>query len=486
MNASIRRAAGAGGSAEDERVRLPRVLVVDDADGMRAYLASALEARGFEVDTCEDGRRARALLESGADPDLVLLDVMMPGDDGLATLAAIRERWPGLPVIMMSVIGRASTIVQAMQAGAADYLTKPFEEVELDAALDRIGLHSSRAARRPGFERIPRGAAGQTVWVSPAMRQIRGVIERIGETDVTVLIQGESGVGKEIVSREIHAVSSRRSGPFVKVNCAALPNDLLESELFGYEKGAFTGAGGRKQGKFELAHGGTIFLDEIGEMGAPLQAKLLQVLQDSEFTRLGGNREVKVDVRIVCATNRSLVEMVSRGTFREDLYFRLNVVAIDIPPLRERREEIPLLVETFLGRYSAAYGRPLRGLSQRLIEAMKQHPFPGNVRELENLIKRTVVLESEDQVLAELARPRQTRGERRAELDAILAEMEETAGELPLREVGRRFALEVEREAIEHVLEATGWNRKQAAQRLGVSYKTLLQKIRECDVDARG
>ncbi|MBY0401721.1 sigma 54-interacting transcriptional regulator, partial [Myxococcota bacterium] len=251
------------------------------------------------------------------------------------------------------------------------------------------------------------------------------------------------------------------------------------------EKGAFTGAVGRKQGKFELADGGTIFLDEIGEMGAPLQAKLLQVLQDSEFTRLGGNREVKVDVRIVCATNRSLVDMVAKGSFREDLFFRLNVVAIEIPPLRERREEIPLLVENFLGRYSALYGRRLRGLSQRLIEAMGQYAFPGNVRELENLIKRIVVLESEDQVLSEMTRPRATRGERRAELEAILCEMEETAGDLPLREVGRRFAIEVEREAIEHALEATGWNRKQAARKLGVSYKTLLQKIRECEVEAR-
>ena len=486
MLPSARRRSPGSSSNSDDRVRLPRALVVDDADGMRAYLASVFEARGFEVDTCEDGRRALSLLESGADPDLVLLDVMMPGEDGLATLAGIRERWPTLPVLMMSVIGRASTIVQAMQAGASDYLTKPFEEVELDAALDRLGLHSSRVRQRPSGEPDVRSHVAQAVWVSPAMREIRGVIERIGETDVTVLIQGESGVGKEIVAREVHAVSNRRTGPFVKVNCAALPTDLLESELFGYEKGAFTGAVGRKQGKFELADGGTIFLDEIGEMGAPLQAKLLQVLQDAEFTRLGGNKEVKVDVRIVCATNRSLVEMVSKGTFREDLFFRLNVVAIEIPPLRDRREEVPLLIETFLSRYSALYGRPLRGLSQRLIEAMRQYAFPGNVRELENMIKRIVVLESEEQVVSELARKKTTRRERRAELEAILSEMEETAGALPLREVGRRFALEVEREAIEHVLESTGWNRKQAARRLGVSYKTLLQKIRDCEVDARG
>ncbi|MAG33638.1 MAG: DNA-binding response regulator [Deltaproteobacteria bacterium] len=467
----------------DERSRSPRALVVDDAAGMRAYLASLFEARGFEVDTCDDGRRALALLESGADPDVVLLDVMMPGTGGLETLSAIRDSWPELPVLMVSVVGRASTIVQAMQLGATDYLTKPFEEVELEAALDRLGLHSNR----PGARTDGRGegvASGQTVWVSSAMCEIRSVIEQIGDTDVTVLIQGESGVGKEVVAREVHAVSGRSKGPFVKVNCAALPTDLLESELFGYEKGAFTGATGRKQGKFELAHGGTIFLDEIGEMSPLLQAKLLQVLQDAEFTRLGGNREVRVDVRVVCATNRSLVRMVAEGDFREDLFFRLNVVAIDIPPLRERREEVPLLVESFLSRYAAFYERPNRGLSQPLIEAMGRYDFPGNVRELENLIKRIVVLENEESILADLRRPKPSRSERRAELDAMLCEMEEHAGEMPLREVGRRFALEVEREAIEHMLGLTGWNRKQAASRLGISYKTLLQKIRDCELDA--
>jgi two-component system, NtrC family, response regulator AtoC len=469
-------------SGEEQAPRAPRALIVDDAEGMRAYLATLFETRGFEVDTCDDGGRALSLLENGADPDVVLLDVMMPGTDGLAALARIRETWPDVPILMVSVIGKANTIVQAMQLGAADYITKPFEEAELDAALDRLGLHSSG----PGQAAGPGSQAPQTVWVSSAMREIRAVIEQIGDTDVTVLIQGESGVGKEVVAREVHAVSNRVKRPFVKVNCAALPTDLLESELFGYEKGAFTGANGRKQGKFELADGGTIFLDEIGEMCPSLQAKLLQILQDSEFTRLGGNREVRVDVRVVCATNRSLVEMVAAGDFREDLYFRLNVVAIDIPPLRERREEVPLLVETFLTRYTALYERPYPGLSQRLIEAMNAYEFPGNVRELENMIKRVVVLENEESILSELLKPQATRSDRKVELDALLEELEETAGDHPLKEVGRRFAMEVEREAIEHMLQQTGWNRKQAAARLGISYKTLLQKIRDCAVEIAG
>ena len=481
IKARTRRSSGLNG---EDSPRSPRVLIVDDAEGMRAYLTSLFEARGFDVDTCDEGRRALALLENGANPDVVVLDVMMPGTDGITTLAEIRKVWPKLPVLMVSVVGKATTIVRAMQLGAADYLTKPFEEAELDMALDRLGLHSALPGTRMDGRGVTVGPS-QTVWVSAAMREIRAVIEQIGSTDVTVLIQGESGVGKEIVAREVHAVSNRVKGPFVKVNCAALPTNLLESELFGYEKGAFTGANGRKQGKFELAHRGTIFLDEIGEMCPLLQAKLLQVLQDSEFTRLGGNREVRVDVRVVCATNRLLNEMVASGEFREDLFFRLNVVAIDVPALRDRREEIPLLVETFLTRYVALYERPHHGLSQRLIVAMNKYDFPGNVRELENMIKRVVVLENEDSVLADLCRPRTSRSRRRAELDAMLCEMEETAGELPLREVGRRFAMEIEREAIEHMLELTGWNRKQTATRLGISYKTLLQKIRDCEVEIR-
>ena len=265
---------------------------MDDAEGMRAYLATLFESRGFEVDTCEDGGRALKLLQNGVDPDVILLDVMMPGIDGLAALARIKKAWPEVPVLMVSVVGKAGTIVEAMQLGAADYLTKPFEEAELDGALDRLGLHSASTgvARELGAGIVD---PSRTVWVSPAMCGIREVVEQIGDTDVTVLIQGESGAGKEVVAREVHAVSNRSSGPFVKVNCAALPTQLLESELFGYEKGAFTGANGRKQGKFELAHGGTIFLDEIGEMCPSLQAKLLQVLQDSKFRIENGAKWVK-------------------------------------------------------------------------------------------------------------------------------------------------------------------------------------------------
>ena len=462
-----------------KRENRQRILVVDDAEGIRTFLANLLELKGYDVDTAEDGRRALALIEGGAAPDVVILDVMMPGIDGVETLRRIRDFDAEVPVVMLSVVGKASTIVEAMQLGASDYLNKPFDESELEATLakvlERRSLEQERAALAEQV--VPTGDGA--VWGSDAMRNVRSTLEQVADTDVTILIQGESGVGKEIVARTAHELSTRAEKPFIKVNCAALPAELLESELFGYEKGAFTGATARKQGKFEMAHRGTIFLDEIGEMSPALQAKLLQVLQDSEFTRLGGNREVKVDVRIVCATNRRLVEMVAAGGFREDLYFRLNVVSLEIPPLRERREEVPLLVDTFLRRFATRYGKPVSQLSDELSAELDRYSFPGNVRELENMMKRVVVLERESVILAELrADPGPNRsGEA---LLALIDGLEETAGEVPLREVGRRVAQEAEREAIDQVLRFTHWNRKQAARLLGVSYKTLLSKIKDC------
>jgi len=292
-----------------------RVLVVDDAEGIRTYLANLLELSGYDVDSAEDGKRALALLNGGAAPDVVILDVMMPGIDGIETLRRIKERHASVPVIMLSVVGKASTIVEAMQLGASDYINKPFEEEELQLTLDKVLEKKTLERQREILSKELQRYRDGVVWASPAMQEIRAVLEQVGETNVTVLIQGESGVGKEIIARTAHSVSTRSEHPFVKVNCAALPADLLESELFGYEKGAFTGAAQRKAGKFEHAHKGTIFLDEIGEMSGPLQAKLLQVLQDHEFTRLGGNVEVKVDLRVVCATRMRSIAIRSRATF---------------------------------------------------------------------------------------------------------------------------------------------------------------------------
>ncbi|MBW2400260.1 MAG: sigma-54-dependent Fis family transcriptional regulator [Deltaproteobacteria bacterium] len=459
-----------------------RVLVVDDAEGIRSYLANLLELKGYDVDTAEDGRCAIALLEGGANPDVVILDVMMPGLGGLETLVKIRELDADIPVVMLSVVGTASTIVEAMRLGAVDYLGKPFEEGELEAALESALEFKAFERER---ERMDEQAAdySDVVWAGEAMQRIQGVLERVAETDVTILIHGESGVGKEIVARASHEISPRATKPFVKVNCAALPDELLESELFGYEKGAFTGAVSRKHGKFEAADGGTMFLDEIGEMTAPLQAKLLQVLQDSVFTRIGANTETQVDVRVVCATNRRLADMVREGGFREDLFFRLNVVNVEIPPLRERREEIPDLVEHFLQRFSLRYGKHRVRVSDQLMQAFDEYPFPGNVRELENMIKRVIVLESESSVLEGIRQSRGPAATGSSALRDLFEEVEQTAGEIPLREVGRRASYEAEREVIEHMLHRTNWNRKQAARLLGVSYKTLLQKIRGCGLE---
>jgi DNA-binding NtrC family response regulator len=460
-----------------------RVLVVDDAEGIRTYLANLLELSGYDVDSAEDGKRALALLDGGAAPDVIVLDVMMPGIDGIETLRRIKERHASVPVIMLSVVGKASTIVEAMQLGASDYINKPFEEEELQLTLDKVLEKKSLERQRQMLsEELQRYRDG-VVWASAPMQEIRGILKQVGETNVTVLIQGESGVGKEIVARTAHSVSTRSEHPFVKVNCAALPADLLESELFGYEKGAFTGATQRKIGKFEHSHKGTIFLDEIGEMSAPLQAKLLQVLQDHEFTRLGGNEEVKVDLRIVCATNRNLDEMVAEGAFRADLFFRLNVVNVTIPPLRERREEIPILIESFVHRYSVLYGKPVPVIGAELMDALQRYAYPGNVRELENLIKRVIVLESDRAVLDEMLERERGKPAGYSALAEFIAHSEKTAGEIPLREVGRRAAQEAERETIGQMLRYTDWNRKQAAGLLGISYKTLLQKIRGCGLE---
>ncbi len=481
-------AKGKSGSAQaDEKTGFPgrgfRVLVVDDAESIRTHLANLLELSGYDVDSVEDGRCALALLDGGAAPDVIILDVMMPGIDGIETLRQIRKSHGDVPVIMLSMVGKASTIVEAMQLGASDYINKPFDEEELQATLDKVLEKKSLERQRQILSKEMQRYRDGVAWASAPMQEIRVVLEQVGETNVTILIQGESGVGKEIVARTAHSVSTRSEHPFVKVNCAALPEELLESELFGYEKGAFTGAVRRKTGKFEQAHKGTIFLDEIGEMSPPLQAKLLQVLQDHEFTRLGGNVEVKVDLRIVCATNRKLDEMVAEGTFRADLFFRLNVVNVTIPPLRERCEEIPILIDSFLKRYSTLYGKRLPVMGAELRDALQRYAFPGNIRELENMIKRVIVFESDRPVLDELIERERSTSTGSSALAEFIAHSEKTAGEVPLREVGRRAAQVVEREIISQMLRYTDWNRKQAAGLLSISYKTLLQKIRSCEIE---
>jgi DNA-binding NtrC family response regulator len=459
-----------------------------------------------------------AAVKAGDPPDIVLLDVMMPGMNGLDTLRALKSAKPDLQVIMLSGREQASTIVEAVRLGAADYVVKPDDpeglgEIALDAAI-KSAIEKTRLVSEITELRRQLSDDQDRAFLfwgdSPDMRTIAQVIEQVSDSDVTVLIRGESGVGKELVARAIHQRSPRKDRPFVKVNCAALPAELLESELFGHEKGAFTGAATTRIGKFEQADTGTIFLDEIAEMKAALQAKLLHVLQDAQFTKLGSNKPINVDVRVVAATNRDLEAMLLRGEFREDLYYRLKVIEVTVPPLRERRSEIPHLTQFFMDRYARRYNRPPRPLSDELAQLFQSYEWPGNIRELENMVKRIVILQDEHLVVRELTRAARpvpayaaaavgvgrasVATEEPEETDLEPVDDEEPQPEEPvvmapagsrLADVAKAAALKAERSIIEDTLRQVHWNRRRAAEQLGVSYKTLLNKIKECGISRK-
>src|ERR1043166_7997932 len=378
-------------------------MVVDDDASMCDFLRTFLTERGYQAITLESAEEAVEQYHAHR-PAAVILDVVMPGKmDGLEALAAFKKIDREVPIIVVSGQGRTTTVVQAMKLGASDFVSKPFDdgdlEVPLRNALKQRSLSNEVASLRHELEHQHTTLLGQ----SERMAEVRQLIDRVSDTDVTILILGESGTGKELVARALYASSLRRDKPFVKVNCAALPSDLLESELFGFERGAFTGAIHHKPGKFEFANHGTMFLDEIGDMSFPLQAKLLQVLQDGEFSRLGGKHDVHVDVRVLAATNQDLEAAVGEGKFREDLFFRLNLVSSFRPPLRERREEIAILTEYFLKKYSVQYNKPYSEISQDTMRLFMDYDWPGNIRELENLIKRAVVLGSETMIRKEIS-----------------------------------------------------------------------------------
>jgi two-component system response regulator AtoC len=498
-----------------------RVMVVDDDHAMRDFLRSFLDERGYQSITLGNAEEAVKRYQAER-PAAVILDVVMPGEmDGLAALAAFKKIDREVPVIVLSGQGRTATVVQAMKLGASDFVSKPFDETDLEVPLTNA-LRQYQLSREVGALREQLQSQSKYKMVcgdSDRTAEVQDLIERVADTDVTVLIRGESGTGKELVARALHASSLRRDKPFVKVNCAALPAELLESELFGFERGAFTGAIQHKPGKFEFANHGTMFLDEIGDMSFPLQAKLLQVLQDGEFARLGGKHDVHVDVRVIAATNKDIEQAVADGQFREDLFFRLNVVSINVPPLRERREEIPLLCDYFLKKYSVQYNKPFAELSQNTMRLFMDYDWPGNIRELENLIKRRVVLGSELPIQKEISHaiamvlhrigptpvtahpsvvvdhhPSAHHGMRPAPAGAAvapLASMTPTAiaaaaaqaGNYSLKDISRTAAREAERELIFKMLQQTHWNRKETAEILGISYKALLYKIKENGLD---
>jgi two-component system response regulator AtoC len=469
------------------------ILVVEDDAATRSALCEYLMGAGYRVRTAGSGAEGWTALQASNEVDAILLDLVMPDMDGFELLRRHREMQGRAAVVVLSGLSEAESVVKAMKFGAADYLPKPFDPQELDLVLRRTldSRAPAGAAARPSHEADPEGGA-TPITTSAAMERVWGLAERVADTDVPVLLVGESGVGKDVVARRIHAASHRGARPFVKINCAALPGELLESELFGHEKGAFTGAHAEKPGKFELAHHGTIFLDEIGEMDPRLQAKLLQVLQDEEFYRVGGKRPLRVDARVVVATNRDLESEIANGSFREDLYYRLNVVTIRVPPLRERKEDIVPLVHHFVDKYRRRYKGGLDRIPDEVMERFHAYDWPGNVRELENLVRRLVVLKEPSMVLGELtpartasvSTPRMNAGVNAAvpvpaPPGGLHAPLPEDA---PLKEVGRRAARIAEREAILRALMRTGWNKRKAAKRLQISYKALLYKIKDCEI----
>jgi DNA-binding NtrC family response regulator len=450
--------------SDDARAPL-RILVVDDETIVRESLSAWLRQDGHQVDVAENAKEAlRLAVPSGH--DIALVDIKMPGMDGLALQSHLASADPGLAIILMTAYASVETAVRAMKAGAYDYIVKPFDPEDLSLLIRRAGDHRSLRVENARLKQSLDSAASASplLGASPAMRRLLELVATVSASDATVLVTGESGTGKELVARAIHSGSARRYGPLVVVNCAALSEGLLESELFGHEAGAFTGAQGRHKGKFESADGGTVFLDEIGEVGPRIQIDLLRVLEEKVVTRLGGNTPRPVDFRVIAATNRDLPALVKSGRFREDLYWRLNVVTIALPPLRDRRDDVLLLADHFLDRFAGAMSRRPMSLSPEVRQALQDYAWPGNVRELQNAVERAVVVCSGDVVhLRDLP-------------------LHVTAQATP----GPRSLAEVEKAHVQAVLDAQGWNISRSARVLEVDRVTLYNKIKRYELQKPG
>jgi DNA-binding NtrC family response regulator len=439
-----------------------KILVVDDEAIVRQSLAEWFRQDGHSVDAAESAREGLRLCGQGR-YDVALVDIKMPGMDGLEMQTRLSAADPDLTIILMTAYASVESAVQAMKAGAYDYIVKPFDPDDLSHLIQRASEHRSLRAENLRLKRNLEAAAAPPplVGCSAAMKHVLELVTTVAATDATVLVTGESGTGKELVARAIHAHSARRYNPMIVVNCGALPDGVLESELFGHEAGAFTGARARHKGKFEAAEGGTVFLDEIGDVSAHVQVELLRVLEEKVVTRVGSNTPVPVDFRVVAATHRNLEARIAEGTFREDLFWRLNVFAIEIPPLRDRPEDIPLLAEHFLGRFAAAMSRRSMRFSPAALEALRRYPWPGNVRELQNAVERAVVIGTGPAV---------------------------ELGDLPVHVVaasgkpGPGSLAEVEKAHVQAVLETTGWNISRAARVLDVDRVTLYNKIRRYEL----
>ncbi len=462
-----------------------RLLIVDDEEAARYGMRRALSTFGFNVTEADSAEAARALMKQ-QEPDLMLLDVNLPGLSGLDFLRELKSENGNCPlVIIITAHGSERMAVEAVKTGAYDYLSKPFELDELRLviknAAENLELKRENVSLRRRIE-IERSQRGALIGNSEGMKRVRGMIEKVAETDATVLIRGESGTGKELVAREVHERNSvRRNGAFVAVNCAALPSELIESELFGHEKGAFTGAAARRQGKFEQADGGTLFLDEIGDMSSNVQAKLLRALEERRIERLGSNESIPVDVRIVSATHRPLEHEITKGNFRADLFYRLRVVTIEIPPLRDRREDIPLLAETFARTASERYDLPQRQIAQSALRRLIDYDWPGNVRELKNTIERAAIMADGDELVS---------GDLPEEITPSIQKSSVDDGEdgglrVPFTAEFREDRKEFERRYISRCLEHTQGNVTKAAEILGMHRQSLQHKLRQLGLGRR-
>ena len=458
---------------------MPSVLIIDDEPNIRRMVGALLSAEGYDVREAPDGATgvARAL---DSEPDLVLADLMMPGEmDGMGVLAKLREAMPDLPVIMMSGRAGLSDAVRATKLGAFTFLEKPLTPEGVLLALGSA-LELRQARREARALRADLGLGGELVGASPAMDRVREMIARIGPTDARVLITGESGTGKELVAAAIHNGSPRRDRPFVRVNCAAIPRDLVESEMFGHEKGAFTGATDRRIGRFELAHTGSLLLDEVGDLGSEAQAKLLRAIEAREIERIGGGKPIRIDVRIISATNKDLPRAVGEGRFREDLYFRLNVIPLTLPPLRERPDDIPALVRHFSALYRARSGQPAPAWSDEAIAQLVRHRWPGNVRELANIVERLAILHAGRPVTAANVREVLPASE---QVPASAPPLPDAAAlDRPLTETLDEY----ERTIILRALSVAGGNIAEAARRLKTDRPNLYRRMRRLGINAPG
>ena len=453
------------------------ILIVEDKESLRTMLRKTLESGGFTVDEAADAYEARRRIQ-GQRYRVVLTDLKLPAGSGFDVLQAAREADPETPVIVMTAYGTVEEAVKAMKEGAADFLTKPVDTdhllLLLDRAVERRRLLTELVLLQEEHQR--RFGLPEVLGEDPALKEAMMALQRAAATDTTVLVLGESGTGKELMSRALHQLSPRAKGPFVAINCAAIPENLLENELFGHEKGAFTGAGARKVGKAELAHQGTLFLDEIGDLSLPLQGKILRLVQERQFERVGGLQTLTVDVRVVAATNRDLRALVDESLFREDLYFRLSVFPIEIPPLRRRRRDVRLLAEVFLGRLAREMGRSALTLSEEAKQSLAEHSWPGNVRELQNCLERAVILCDGTTI-----QPAHLRLDPPVRSGPALSDVLDLSGPLP--EVTRRVVARAEDEAIALALSETEGDRAAAAERLGVSLSTLNRRLRKAEAE---